>query len=86
MGTHRGPLEDYALVQYVTLILSRVDKTGIFSGVLMLIFMNYRRVQVSPFEWIKNKSENETNHGYKLAVLKHSNRDTKGISPFPFLH
>ena len=52
-----SPLEDYVLIRDVTLILSRVDKTGIFSGVLMFIFMNYRSVQFSPFEWINNKTK-----------------------------
>ena len=44
-----SPLEDYVLVQDVTLMLSRVNKTGIFSGVLMFIFMNYiysKKIQV----------------------------------------
>ena len=52
-----SPLEDYVLVWDVTLILSKVDKTGIFSGVLMFIFMNYRSVQFSPFEWINKKTK-----------------------------
>ena len=52
-----SPLEDEVLVWDVTLILSKVDKTGIFSGVLMFIFINYRSVQFSPFEWINNKTK-----------------------------
>ena len=36
-----SPLEDYVLVQDVTLMLSRVNKTGIFSGVLRLLVYDF---------------------------------------------